>query len=211
MYKEFEGKNEQEAIDKALYELDLNSDQIDFEIVESVKKSIFRKGSVKIKVFVEDEEDYENIDPVLMDDVTQFTLSLLDKMGFPSRVKCTQTGEMKLLIKIESEHSNIIIGKKGKNLDALQLIVNVYAGRKNQKLRVIIDAENYRIRREQNLVRMAKKIAHSVRKAKGSKLLEPMNPFERRLIHTALSNMEHIRTVSEGEGIIKQIRIYYSE
>jgi len=69
--------------------------------------------------------------------------------------------------------------------------------------------ENYRSRREQNLIRMARKIGEQVRRTKGSRLLEPMNPFERRLIHTALNDFEDVDTKSEGEGLYKQVRIYY--
>lgn len=110
---------------------------------------------------------------------------------------------------IESEHSNILIGKKGKNLDALQLIINVYAGRLGCERRVILDSENYRIRREENLVKLARKTAEQVRKTRSSRLLEPMNPFERRLIHTALNDMKDIDTKSEGDGLFKQVRIIY--
>ena len=72
-----------------------------------------------------------------------------------------------------------------------------------------MDAENYRVRREENLVRMAEKVAEQVRRNGGSRLLEPMNPFERRLIHTTLNGLDGIETKSEGEGLYKQVRVYY--
>ncbi|HOX32904.1 MAG TPA: R3H domain-containing nucleic acid-binding protein, partial [Spirochaetales bacterium] len=104
----------------------------------------------------------------------------------------------------------IIIGKKGKNLDALQLLVNVYAGRLGREdTRVILDSENYRIRREESLVRLAYETAEQVRRNRQSVLLEPMNPFERRIIHTTLNDIVDIETKSEGEGLYKQVRVSF--
>jgi spoIIIJ-associated protein len=118
--------------------------------------------------------------------------------------------EKKILIKIESNHSGILIGKKGKNLDALQVLANVIASKiDGNGKKVILDSENYRLKREESLIRIAIKVGEQVKNSKGSKLLEPMNPFERRLIHTALSDMEHVETKSEGEGLLKQVRIFY--
>ena len=103
-----------------------------------------------------------------------------------------------------------MIGRKGKNLDALQLLANIYAGRLgHEEIRVIIDTENYRIRREESLVRLAYTTADKVHQSHQSILLEPMNPFERRLIHTTLNDIPDIDTKSEGEGLYKQVRIIY--
>jgi spoIIIJ-associated protein len=103
-----------------------------------------------------------------------------------------------------------LIGKKGKNLDALQLLLNIYAGRLGMdEMRVILDTENYRIRREESLVRLAYNVAEKVRESKGSILLEPMNPFDRWLIHTTLNDINDVETKSEGEGLYKQVRVYY--
>jgi spoIIIJ-associated protein len=91
-------------------------------------------------------------------------------------------------------------------------LVNVYesriSGGKSQN-RIILDAENYRRRREENLIKIAEKTADSVSKTKSSKLLEPMNPFERRLIHTTLNDRNDVMTKSEGEGLFKRVRIIY--
>ena len=139
-----------------------------------------------------------------------FVEDLIEKMDYPgSAYVCFRT-ENKIRIMIESEHSGILIGKKGKNLDAIQLLVNVYAGKlKEEPPRIIIDVEKYRERRESNLVKLALRTAEQVRRTKRSKLLEPMNPFERRIIHTALNDMEDIATKSDGEGLLKQVRVIY--
>lgn len=141
-------------------------------------------------------------------DMVEFVSTLLEKMDYPSEVSVLFREDRKLGIRIESEHSAIIIGKKGKNLDSLQLLANVYAGRIGfEDTRVILDSENYRIRREEALVRLAYTTAEKVRATRQSVLLEPMNPFERRLIHTTLNDIGDIETKSEGEGLYKQVRV----
>ena len=139
-----------------------------------------------------------------------FVEDLIEKMDYPGSAYVCYRNENKIRIMIESEHSGILIGKKGKNLDAIQLLVNVYAGKlEEDPKRIIIDVEKYRERRESNLVKLALRTAEQVRRTKRSKLLEPMNPFERRIIHTALNDMEDIATKSDGEGLLKQVRVIY--
>ena len=79
----------------------------------------------------------------------------------------------------------------------------------DEEYRVVLDSENYRSRREEALIRLAEKVGDQVKRTRKSRLLEPMNPFERRLIHTALANIEDIETKSEGEGLYKQVRVIY--
>jgi spoIIIJ-associated protein len=131
-------------------------------------------------------------------------------MGYPGKAEVLFREERKIGIRIDSVHSAILIGKKGKNLDAMQLLVNVYAGRLgHEDIRIILDSENYRIRREEALVRLAYITADKVRETRLSVLLEPMNPFERRLIHTTLNDISDIETKSEGEGLYKQVRVFF--
>ena len=114
------------------------------------------------------------------------------------------------MLRLVSPDFSILIGRKGKNLDALQILANVYAGKLGAgHLRVILDCENYRLRREETLVRLAYNTADRVRNTKSSVLLEPMNPFERRLIHTSLNDIADIDTKSEGNGLYKQVRVFY--
>ena len=140
----------------------------------------------------------------------EFIGGLIVKMGYTGRVSVLFREERKLGLKIDSDHSSILIGKKGKNLDALQLLANIYAGRQGREdMRIILDSENYRIRREESLVRLAYTVADRVRENRGSILLEPMNPFDRRLIHTTLNDIADVETKSEGEGLYKQVRVFY--
>jgi spoIIIJ-associated protein len=140
----------------------------------------------------------------------EFTSGVIERMGYPGSVSILFRDKHKLGIKIDSSHSSILIGKKGKNLDALQLLINIYAGRLGKEdTRVILDTENYRIRREESLVRLAYNVAEKVRESRGSVLLEPMNPFDRWLIHTTLNDIGDIETKSEGDGLYKQVRVFY--
>ncbi|MDR0375765.1 MAG: protein jag [Treponema sp.] len=153
-------------------------------------------------------------DPAAQNDFEQklleFLETLIEKMGYPGKISVQFREDRKIGLKIESENSSILIGKKGKSLDALQLLANIYAGKLGREdLRVILDSENYRIRREESLVRLAYTVADRVRETRNSILLEPMNPFDRRLIHTTLNDIADIETKSEGEGTYKQVRVYF--
>ncbi len=201
MIREFEGKNEQEAIAKAMEELQIELDEFDIEVVEGSKRGLFKKGNVKIRVRLEDDK------PDLEDEVVTFVSTLLEKMGYPSTVKVNYRDNSKVNVEIISDDSAIIIGRKGKNLDAIQLLANVFSGQRRLGTKVVVDSENYRLRHEENLVRLAFRSAEQVMRSGRSRLLEPMNPFERRLIHTALNTMEGVTTKSEGEGLYKQVRI----
>ncbi len=213
MIKEFEGKTEQEAIANAMKELQLDLDEFDIEIIDAGKRGIFKKSNVRIRVYLNEEYEasVESEDSVENDEfeenIIEYVTVLLEKMGYPGFVKVNFRNEGKLGIEIVSDNSSIIIGKKGKNLDAIQLIVNVYAGQLSPGKKVIIDSENYRLRHEEQLVKLAFRTAEQVQRNGHSKLLEPMNPFERRLIHTSLNEVDGVKTKSEGEGLFKQVRI----
>lgn len=228
MQKEYEGRTEQEAIEKAIAELGLDRDQFDVEILEKEKKSFFRKGSVRIRVYYgetpDESDDYEEEDveedpeeteedrnPEPQNDnerkILAFLDTLIQKMGYTGSSSISFRRDSKIGINITSDESSIIIGRKGKNLDAIQLIANVYAGNLDPDIKVVIDSENYRVRHEEQIIRMAYKTASEVRRTGRSKLLDPMNPFERRLVHTALNDYDGVETKSEGEGLYKQVRI----
>ncbi len=226
MTYEFEGKTEKEAIENAANELGLNRDQFDVEILESQKKTLFKNGYVKIAVHtLEDEADegfsssFEAAKKTVVNPVPQgefeeklidFITNVIQKMGYEVKAEVVFREEKKIGIKLDSQNSSILIGRKGKNLDALQLLANIYAGRLgHEEIRVILDTENYRIRREESLVRLAYNTADKVHTSHKSILLEPMNPFERRLIHTTLNDVPDIETKSEGEGLYKQVRVIY--
>ena len=137
-----------------------------------------------------------------------FIKSMIEKMGYDVKVAIAYREDKKIGIRLESSASSILIGRKGKNLDALQLLANIYAGRLgHEETRIILDTENYRIRREEALVRLAYTTADKVRTTKKSILLEPMNPFERKAIHNALQNHPKVKTVSTGEEPYRKVVI----
>jgi spoIIIJ-associated protein len=252
--KEFEGKTEKEAIDRAIEELGLDRNEIDFEIVEAKRPGIlFRGGKVKIRVHMSEEsvevEDGEEggdgavgaygaqralgarsalgavgalgaarsasgesaaPDSEFEARMVEYTRGLLELMGFDAEVVVNLREDRRLGLDIEAEGSAILIGKQGKTLEALQFIVNLAAGRMGgQSTRIVLDTQDYRSRRERSLVRMANQVAEQVRRNHDSQLLEALNPFERRLIHTALARHGDIETVSEGEGLYKRIRVIW--
>jgi spoIIIJ-associated protein len=232
---EFEGRTEKEAIDNAAKELGLEKDDFDVEILETQKNGLFKKGFVRIRVHTgntistspggfsgSSTEARQRPGPSkaifgepvpqneFEEKIADFTAGIIERMGYPGKVTILFREKHKIGVKIDSEHSSILIGKKGKNLDALQLLLNIYAGRLGREdTRVILDTENYRIRREESLVRLAYNVAEKVRESRDSILLEPMNPFDRWLIHTTLNDINDVETKSEGDGLYKQVRVFY--
>lgn len=228
MIFEFEGKTEKEAIELAVQELGLEREEFDVEIMETQKNSLFKKGFVKIRVHTDGKKIVNDIsseptkktqkkvfgNPLPQDDfekeIITFITTVVTKMGYDISVDVMHREEKKIELRLESSSSAVIIGKKGRNLDALQLLTNVYAGKLGRSdERIILDIENYRIRREESLVRLAYTTADRVRTSRNSFLLDPMNPFERRIVHTTLNDIGDIETKSEGEGLFKQVRVKY--
>ena len=207
---EFQGNDIDKAIENACSALNISKDELHYEVIETKKKGIFSKGTVKISVQTEDAGS--NLGSVNDEEkIKNFLELLLLKMGMGGKVEVTFKEDTKIGLSIASDDSGLLIGRRGKTLDAIQLIVNIVAGRidEENKIKVIVDTENYRTKRQQKIVSLAQRIADQVRRSGGSRLLEPMNPFERRIIHTALDNIEDIETISEGDGLYKQIRICF--
>lgn len=146
----------------------------------------------------------------VVDAVSSFVAGMTERMGIPGSAAYREMDGSKALFEITSDSSNLLIGKKGKNLDALQLLANTYMNKvagDDSPWRVVLDSEGYRARREDSLIRMARRTADLAVKTGSSRLLEPMNPFERRLVHTAVNERDDVVTKSEGEGLYKRVRI----
>ncbi|MBO4409125.1 MAG: protein jag [Spirochaetales bacterium] len=232
MTRDFEGKTEQDAINQAIEALHIEREDFDVEILDNGRRGLFKKANVKIRVHIDseaeeeepvlpaepfEENDYteeeepeeEDLEPneELETKVCEFIDGMVAHMGYESRTTVSSRKGKKVNLDIESESSNIIIGRKGKNLDAIQVLANVYAGNIDSERKIIVDSEGYRIRHEEQIIKNAYRTAMQVRKTGRSRLLEPMNPYERRLVHTALNDVTGIETKSEGEGLYKQVRI----
>ncbi len=238
MTRDFEGKTEQEAINKAVEELHIEREDFDVEILDNGKRGLFKKANVKIRVHIDTDEETEQEFPEMNEtevegsegylpeeaeeeeeeitlesneelesQVCAFLKGVIEHMGYEAEVNVASRTGRKVNISIESADSNIIIGRKGKNLDALQVLANVFAGKIDSERKIIVDSEDYRVRHEEQIIKNAYKVAQIVRKTGRSHLLEPMNPYERRIVHTALNDVTGIETKSEGEGLYKQVRI----
>ena len=237
MTRDFEGKTEQDAINQAIEALHIEREDFDVEILDNGKRGLFKKANVKIRVHIdsdpddekdsrpfipEDEglsdsdypedagqEDEEDLEPneELEEKVCAFIDQMVGHMGYESKTTVSSRKGKKVTLEITSEASNIIIGRKGKNLDAIQVLANVYAGKIDTERKIIVDSEGYRVRHEEQIIKTAYRTAMQVRKTGRSRLLEPMNPYERRLVHTALNDVTGIETKSEGEGLYKQVRV----
>ena len=228
MTREFEGKTEQDAINQAIEALHIEREDFDVEILDNGRRGLFKKANVKIRVhidsdsdeeevkvpFVADEEDYdqedeEDLEPneELEESICAFIDGVIEHMGYESKTTVSSRKGRKVNLEISSDSSNIIIGRKGKNLDAIQVLANVYAGKIDTERKIIVDSEGYRVRHEEQIIKSAYRTAMQVRKTGRSRLLEPMNPYESRLVHTALNDVTGIETKSEGEGLYKQVRV----
>ncbi|MFW6364189.1 MAG: RNA-binding cell elongation regulator Jag/EloR [Spirochaeta sp.] len=172
---------------------------------QSAARSEGKKPAAPVRTPAGDEPaaDYEEA-------IIDFMRNVTARMGAPMEPVIMYREEGKLALRLDGKHAGIIIGRKGKNLDALQVLVNVVANRLvGSDFKVVLDTENYRGRREEQLIQLAERTADQVMNTRKSRLLEPMNPFERRIIHTALNNINDIGTKSEGEGLYKQVRIFH--
>ena len=219
MTREFEGKTEQDAINQAIEALHIEREDFDVEILDNGRRGLFKKANVRIRVHIDSEQEEDTRPFIPADDVAQDTYEELESqvcafidemirhMGYESTTTVASRKGKKVNLDIASESSNIIIGRKGKNLDAIQILANVFAGKYDNERKIIVDSEGYRVRHEEQIIKEAYRTAMQVRKTGKSRLLEPMNPYERRLVHTALNDVTGIETKSEGEGLYKQVRV----
>ena len=205
-YTEFTGKTVEEAVEIGLQELGLSKEQADIRVLEEGKKKLF--GSVKARVEIAALEA-EEIAPVKeettknTDGDGERTVAFLDGLfeilNIKATAKVVSEGE-KLVLAVTAENSNAIIGKRGAMLDAIQTLAGAVAntGKEDYK-RVVVDCENYREKRENTLTKLAGNLAEKATRLGKKIKLEPMNPYERRIIHAALSEYEGIKTESEGK------------
>ncbi len=233
MEKIFEGKTEQDAVENALKEFGVSLDSIDIEVLSKTKKGLFGlNNSVTIRATViglpttDDGGEHTistsapNVSKKALPEITdeikkhvqQFVLELIQKMGIDiSDVVFSITDDIYVNLYItEAEDQNLLIGKYGKNLDALQVVVNAMLQSlyKEQNIRIVLDIEQYRIKRIQQLQDTAIKKAEQVLQSGKSCLLESLGPFDRKKIHDAIMDIEGVATESEGRGHYKRIRVF---
>ncbi len=185
-------KTVQEAIVLALEELGASEDDVEIEIIDEGNKGIFGIGSKYARVQV-------TLKSLRSDDAVSFLENVLSKMKVEVDIKKIENDES-IMLKISGKDSGIIIGRHGETLDALQYLTNLAVNRRSGDYkRVSIDIENYRQKREDALVKLADRLAERVVRYRKNVTLEPMNPYERRIIHSTLQNNRLIETHSVGE------------
>jgi spoIIIJ-associated protein len=200
--REYEGRTERDAIKKASEDLGVQSDQLKIEVITERAKFFSFGNPVKIRVFLDELEQAD------AKKVEAFLVGLFKTIGVDVTIE-TYEEVNKLYVEIISESAGLIIGKRGKTLEALQLLTNIIVNKKREEWKkVVLDIENYRDKRESTLKELAAKVAEKVKKTGKAQLLEPMNPFERRIIHMALQNDPEVNTKSEGSGSLKKVRVY---
>jgi len=233
---DFEGKTAEEAINKASRELNIPAENLEFDIIEPGSAGIFglvgtRKTKIRVTILNETEDyddgdDYDDLDQLDTviensteniededDDNEYFNIArdALDNILKLIPVETTVTGNYsngKISLVIKGDTSGLLIGRRGKTLDALQYIANKITNKNaDEKLKVIVDSENYRERRIDSLTQMALKIGSKAKKFKKPFSTSPLNPHDRRIVHLALKNVENLETRSRGEGLHKRVVI----
>lgn len=189
------GKTVDEAVKKALSELKVTEDKVEIKVIDEGSKgllNIIGKREAKVKVTLK--TDY-------IDEVRTFLRKVFEDMNLVIEIKIKEIGN-DLFVNLFGKNIGLLIGYRGETLDSLQYLVNLVANKNHadgKYKRVILDTENYRAKREETLKRLALKISKRVKEEKSPFKLEPMNPYERRVIHSALQNDKYVRTYSEGE------------
>ena len=195
-YKEFTGKTVDDAITNATVSLGITSSEIKYEVVEEGSSGFLGIGSkdAVIKVVISADEDPKQVAKEFLDGVFEaMQLEVNISMEFNEE-------DDTLLIDLAGPEMGVLIGKRGQTLDSLQYLTNLAVNRSSEKYtRVKIDTEDYRRRRKETLENLAKNMASKVKRTKKSVTLEAMNPYERRIIHSALQNDNNVTTHSEGE------------
>ena len=195
-YKEYKGKNVDEAITNACVELGISADKLDYEVVEKGSNGFLGIGSKAAIIKARKNQSIEEI-------AREFLNKIFSAMELTVKLDINVVeGEKENTININviGDDMGILIGKRGQTLDSLQYLVSLVVNKESEKFnRVKLDTENYRERRKATLENLARNISLKVKRIKKPVALEPMNPYERRIIHSALQNDKYCTTKSEGE------------
>ena len=197
-------KTVEDAITQASMQLGVSSDKIQYEVVEKGSAGLLG-GLIGSRPAVIRAKKVETID----EKAVEFLTSVFDAMGIVVNIDTKLNEEEKELeINLSGDEMGILIGKRGQTLDSLQYLVSLVVNKETENyLRVKLDTENYRERRKETLETLAKNIAYKVKRTRRSVSLEPMNPYERRIIHSALQNDKYVFTRSEGEEPFRHVVI----
>ena len=206
-YIEVSAKTVSEAITEACLKFGVTSDRLDYQIVEEGSSGFLGIGSkpAVIKAAVK-------VEKLSVEDVAKhFLRDVFGAMNMEVALDIKYDEEGKALdIELAGDEMGVLIGKRGQTLDSLQYLVSLVVNKETDDyIRVKVDTEDYRQRRKETLENLAKNIAYKVKKTRRPVTLEPMNPYERRIIHSALQNDKYISTHSEGDEPFRKVVVTY--
>jgi len=205
-YREFTGKTVDEAIMEAAIQLETTSDKLEYEVVDKGSAGFLGFGSkpakIKARKILNSKEKVE-----------EFLDKVFAAMQIQVNVNIEENEEEKVMnIDLSGEDMGVLIGKRGQTLDSLQYLVSLVVNKDEEDyIRVKVDTENYRQRRKDTLENLAKNISFKVKRTGKAVTLEPMNPYERRVIHSALQNDKYVETHSEGEEPFRRVVVTLKE
>ena len=230
-YVEFTGKTVDDAITEACQKFTITSDRLEYEVVEKGTGGIFgfaaKPAVIKARVFdpnapKEEAPKKEEVSESKEDtkkeskkseaatpaaDPKEFLDKVFDAMNMKVDI-AVETVENEMNIELSGEDMGVLIGKRGQTLDSLQYLTSIVVNKgRKEYIRVKVDTENYRSRRKETLENLAKNLAYKAKRTKNPVSLEPMNPYERRIIHSALQNDKYVTTHSEGEDPYRKVII----
>lgn len=226
------GKTEEAAIAAALEELGLDRDDVSVEIVERAKSGFLGIGAspavIRVQYEAPDEETEQeaapaepeaSVEPAAPADepesyarIRTFVSGLLEHMGIQAQIDITARDNGGVNVNLSGSGMGAVIGRRGETLDAIQHLTNYAVNRGSDKhMHISVDAESYRAKREESLVRLAEKMAAKAVKYKRSMALEPMNSYERHVIHTALQDYEGVTTSSTGTEPNRRVVVSYEK
>ena len=197
---EITGKTVEEALKGALRQLGTTEDKVEVTVIDGGSKGFFNLiGTKPAKISVTMKRDR-----IL--ETKKFLSEVLEKMNVKAEINIEESNDT-VKINITGPKMGSIIGYRGETLDSLQYLTSlvINKSKEDKYKRVVLDTENYRQKREETLKRLANKIAYKVRKSGKNLKLEPMNPYERRVIHSELQNNDFVRTFSEGEEPYRRV------
>lgn len=221
---EFQGKTAEDAIENACRQLNLNRDGMDIEIIEPGSAGVFglvggRKAKIKVTITTETPELPEKPEhpdkPELVEEENGLAVAkdaLENILALIPAEEATVSAEQSngtIILNIEGDKSGLLIGRKGRTLDALQFIVNKIVNKTLEKRsHVVIDSENYRQRRRDFLVQMALNMGDKAKRISKPVATNLLYPYERRIVHIALRDDEGLNTKSKGDGVLKKVIIF---
>ena len=200
------GKTVEEAVAAAAAEFGTSAEKITYTVIEEPKKGLFGLGATPAKISA-------SYTPDGADDALAFINKVIADMGIDAKATMSDGNNDDKLINIDGDGSGILIGHHGDTLDSLQYLANLAAnkkvdGQKREYVKITLDAEGYRAKREEALRALARRMADKVVKYKKSVMLEPMNPYERRIIHSEIQLIDGVSTNSIGSENNRKIVIY---